>query len=305
VSYCLPPKLRHGDVVRFVSPASTPSRESIKRGEAVLLRLGLEVQVADHVFDQLGYLAGSDEDRLADFNAALRDPDVKAIIATRGGKGAYRIADGLDFDAAKRNPKLVVGFSETTILHMALMKNAGIAGIHGAVWDAETFGAETAQSFVGAVMGASEVAVHSRFDEPTVALTTAGKASGVLIGGNQDAIATACGWGLPSFKDAILLLEAFNLRLGQIDRQLTMLSNSGQLNGIRGIAIGQYTECGADATTQGGWGVIDVLRDRLHRLGVPVLGGLPIGHGSSPIALPLGTMATLDADRGVLKVQVS
>ena len=115
-------------------------------------------------------------------------------------------------------------------------------------------------------------------------------------------IATAAGWMLPSFKGAILLLEAVDLRLGHIDRQLTKLKNAGHLDGIVGVAVGQYTSCGPDATTQGSWTAIDVLRDRLHGWGVPVLGGLPIGHGKHPRAVPLGTMATLDADAGTLTV---
>jgi muramoyltetrapeptide carboxypeptidase len=100
-----------------------------------------------------------------------------------------------------------------------------------------------------------------------------------------------------------LVLEAFNLRLGHIDRELTMLMNAGHLDGVVAVAVGQYTECGADASTQGDWTVNDVLRDRLGRLGVPVLGGLPIGHGDQPMAVPVGTTATLDADAGELVVQ--
>jgi len=115
-------------------------------------------------------------------------------------------------------------------------------------------------------------------------------------------LAIASGWALPNLDGAILLLEAFNLRLGHIDRQLTMLARSGSLRGVTGVAIGQYTKCGTDDTTQGDWTEIDVLRDRLAELQVPVLGGLPIGHGDKPQAVPIGTPATLDATAGVLQV---
>jgi muramoyltetrapeptide carboxypeptidase len=121
----LPSRLQAGDRVRFVSPASPAPEGGLERAAAVLEALGLRVEYGTHVYDvdtTLDYLAGTDEDRLRDFNQALRDPGIKAIIATRGGKGAYRIADGLDVEAARRHPKLVVGFSEITILHMALMK---------------------------------------------------------------------------------------------------------------------------------------------------------------------------------------
>lgn len=301
----LPPKLEPGDRVRFVSPASPTPRGSLNT--EVLENMGLVVEYGDHVYDAhdtLEYLAGTDENRLADINDALRDPGVKAIIATRGGKGAYRIADGLDIQAARQNPKLLIGFSEITILHMALLKHGILGGIHGAPWDAETFGKETAESFVKAVTSTKPITIRSTKDEHTHALTTHGRAEGILIGGNQDSIATAAGWALPSFDKAILLLEAVNMRLGHIDRQLTMLINTGIIRNIAGVAIGQYTECGSatDPTSDLKCTEIDILSDRLGKLNVPILGGLPIGHGKNPIALPIGTMASLDAGAGTLTV---
>ncbi|HEY2003970.1 MAG TPA: LD-carboxypeptidase [Candidatus Saccharimonadia bacterium] len=303
----LPTKLKPGDRVRFVSPASPVPKGGLDKAAEVLEGLGLAVEYGEHVYDvdeTIDYLAGKDEYRLADINDALRDPGIKAIIATRGGKGAYRIADGLDFTAALKHPKLVVGFSEITILHMVLLKNCGLAGIHGAAWDAERFGQASAASFVKAVMTTEPVTVHSTDNEHTHLLTTKGKVTGRLIGGNQDSIATGAGWALPSFDGAILLLEAFNLRLGHIDRQLTMLLKTGIFKNIAGVAIGQYTNCGAasdpTATPDVRCTEIEILRDRLGSLGVPILGGLPLGHGKYPIAVPIGTMATLDADNGAL-----
>lgn len=304
----LPPKLMPGDRVRFVSPASPVPQGGLEAGAKVLEDLGLIVEYGDHVYDvddTLDYLAGTDADRLADINATLRDPGIKAVIATRGGKGAYRIANGLDFEAARQNPKLLIGFSEITILHMALLKACGLAGIHGAAWDAKNFGKASAESFVKAVTTTEPIIVHATANEHTHELTTKGKAAGILIGGNQDSIATGAGWALPNFSGAILLIEAFNLRLGHIDRQLTMLKNTGVLKEIAGIAIGQYTDCGSanDPTTDVHCTEIDILRDRLSDLGVPILGGLPIGHGKNPMAVPIGTKAILDADIGALTIE--
>ena len=110
---------------------------------------GLVVEIARHAFDAHGhYLAGRDEDRLADLNDALRDPGVRAIVATCGGKGAYRIADGLDFAAARADPKPLVGFSETTILHLALWQRCRVGGLHGphAAWVDAFNGEEAAAS---------------------------------------------------------------------------------------------------------------------------------------------------------------
>lgn len=259
--------------------------------------------MAPHAFDRWGYLAGRDDDRLDDLNGAIRDPDVRAIVATRGGKGAYRIADRLDIDAARADPKLLVGFSEITVLHLALLKHCGLAGVHGAPWPPQQHGGPTAASFEAAVFTTDAIRIPTVAQEPTAVLSTTGCATGPLIGGNQDSLATSAGWALPDLRGAILLLEGENQRLGHIDRQLTMLMNAGHLRGVRGVAIGQYTNCEPDTSTQGDWTVLDVLRDRIGRLGVPVLGGLPIGHGDHPLAVPIGTIATLDADAGTLTVE--
>jgi muramoyltetrapeptide carboxypeptidase len=122
------------------------------------------------------------------------------------------------------------------------------------------------------------------------------------MGGNQDMVATSAGWTLPSLAGAILLLEDVDKRLGFIDRQLTMLERAGHLEGVRGIAVGRYYLCGTDATTQGNWTAIDVLRDHLHRLNIPILGGLTLGHGDNTDSVPLGTESILDADSGTLTV---
>ncbi len=302
------PKLKPGDRVRFVSPASPTPRGSIKGAARLLKDLGLKPELGAHVYDvdeTLDYLAGSDENRLADINDALRDPGIKAIFATRGGKGAFRIANDLDFAAARKDPKLLIGFSEITFLHMALLKNSGLVGIHGAAWGAKSFGQTSYDSFVKAVMSTEPVIIHTTTEEHTHVLTTSGKVAGRLIGDNQDAVGISAGWALPNLDGAILLLEVYGLPRGHIDRQLTMLMNTGIIRNVVGVAIGQYTDCSSTTDTAHNLHCteIDILRDRLGKLNVPILGGLPIGHGKNPIALPIGTMATLDADAGMLTVE--
>lgn len=131
----MPPKLKTGDKVRFVSPASAPERETVFKRARLLEDWGLEIDFDRYTFKRDGHFAGADMERLDDFNAALRDPSVRAIFATRGGKGSYRIADLLDFDAAARDPKVVVGFSDISILHLSLWKHCKLVGIHGALMD--------------------------------------------------------------------------------------------------------------------------------------------------------------------------
>jgi muramoyltetrapeptide carboxypeptidase len=301
------PRLQPGDRVRIVSPASPPSRAYVARGVELLASWGLQVELGEHVFDQWGYMAGRDEDRASDLNAAFRDPGVRAVIATRGGKGAYRIVDDLDFDAARRDPKPVVGFSDITHIHLALWVHCRLACLHGpfANWSDEWSGPASCDALHRALMTTEPVTIKRDPGEVTAAVTVDGAATGTLVGGNLDAIRTETGAGLPSLRGAILFLEhQKGTGLGEVDRALTQLTRSGALDGLRGVALGQFL--GFDQTDDpapGGWGIADVLRDRLARLGVPVLGGLPAGHGPHPPTIPLGTRASLDTIAGTLTVE--
>jgi len=302
------PRLQPGDRVRIVSPASPPSRDGVERGVELLTSWGLRVELGEHVFDQWGYMAGTDEDRTADLNAAFRDPGVRAVIATRGGKGAYRIVDDLDIDAVRRDPKPFVGFSDVTHIHLALWAKCGLAGLHGpfANWDDEWSGPASAEALRRALMTTDPIVVHQDPGQVTASVTVAGTATGVLVGGNLDAIRTETGAGLPNLRGAILFLEhKKGTGLGEVDRALTQLTRSGALDGLHGVALGQFLgfEDTIGDPALGGWGIVDVLRDRLTRLGVPVLGGLPAGHGLHPPTIPLGTQATIDTATGTMIVQ--
>lgn len=298
-STLVPPKLRPGDKVRFVSPASPPDRDNVLMAREVLESWGLEVDFGENTFQKYGYLAGTDEQRLADFNTALRDPTVRAIFATRGGKGSYRIADHLDFEAAQRDPKFLVGISDITILHMSLWKHCRLVGIHGALYVDEATGRvpEATYSSLRAALMASVDVVSSREGEATSELTTTGSASGPLIGGNLDMVSTAAGWALPDLHGAVLFLEAVDMYIGRVDRQLTMLRKGGHLRGLAGVALGQFTKFSPSK----GITIVALLRDHLSRLDVPILGGLPLGHGKDPLAVPLGGTAVLDTASSTLR----
>jgi muramoyltetrapeptide carboxypeptidase len=262
------------------------------------------VEIGKHAFDRHGhFLAGRDEDRISDLNDALRDPGVRAIFTTRGGKGAYRITQSLDFEACRRNPKPLIGFSDTTSLHLALWKECRVAGFHGphVAEDRHFFPKASALHLRRALMEPESQIVHQDLNESSALVTIAGVATGFLVGGNLVALARAVGWSCPSLDGAILLIEAIDTFIGQIDAALTQLRRSGCLEGLKGVAVGQFIR--SAEPQRGKWSFIDVLRDQLGELGVPVLGGLPIGHGPSPRTIPLGTPATLDTTARTLIIE--
>lgn len=297
------PRLLAGDRVRFVSPASPPTREAVARGAELLSSWGLQVEVGRHAFDRVGYLAGHDQARLADVNEALRDPGVRAVFATTGGKGAYRIAPHLDFEAARADPKPFVGFSDITYVHLALQR-AGVPGsVHGPLvnWNDEYYGADCAEGLRRSLMDSAPVVVHSRVSDYTARLSAGGTATGILLGGHFDSISRSVGWALPTLDDAILLLEDHHgTGLGQVDRCLAQLVHAGLLKNLRGVALGTFGEF--ETTTASGTTLADVLSDWLAPLKVPILGGLPLGHGRNPASVPLGTTATIDVTAGTLTV---
>jgi muramoyltetrapeptide carboxypeptidase len=289
------PQLQAGDRVRLVSPASFPEDPgAIDELTDVLNSWGLQVEIGEHALDSRGYMAGRDEDRLADLNAAYTDPGVRAVITTRGGAGAYRILDGLDYDAIRADPKPLVGFSDITYLHLAIWQHCRVPGIHGCL------AGHHAIRTTRYLLTATEPAVlHRNPQLMSVAAEATGHAHGVLIGGSLQALAGMVGAGLPDLNETILLIEADRqVGLGQIDRRLTQLLCSGALDNIHGIALGRFP--GFEDYTDRGWNLIDVLRDRLTPLDIPILGGLELGHGPDPHAVALGTTAELDTTSGTL-----
>ena len=292
-----------GDRVRLVSPSSRPTKSWLAESVEVLESWGLVVEVGAHALDEWGYMAGRDEDRLADLNDAFADPGVRAIIATRGGAGAYRIADRIDFDAVRADPKPVVGFSDITNIHLALWANTGLATVHGSL------AGPTARSGVRQLLTSPEPSTILRDPNAVSAgVEVPGRATGPLVGGNLRELVGWIGAGLPHLAGTIVLLEDLrHVGIGQIDRHLTHMIRAGALDGVAAIALGSFE--GFRGYTDRGWSVTDVLRDRLGGLGVPVLGGLDLGHhvvgpDGTPdqCAATLGASADLDTHRGTLTV---
>ena len=297
-----PPALKPGDTVRVVAPSGPVDPEKAAPGLAILESWGLNVEVPERIYARSGYLAGDDAARAAEFNDALHDDRVAGIFCARGGYGVSRIAGRIDFAAAATSPKPVVGYSDITVIHQGLHRHGRVASVHGPVVTTFQFDHDevTARSWRDAVMSAEPVVVPSEASETTRPMTRGGSADGRLLGGNLSLVVDAVGTGTQlDYRGAIVLLEEVNEEPYRIDRMLTQLLRSGAFDDVAGFALGQFTGC--DDT---GWGVdvCDVLTDRLGSLGVPILGGLPLGHGDNPRAVPLGTRARIDPAAGTLTV---
>ncbi|MFV2101365.1 S66 peptidase family protein [Micromonospora sp. LOL_024] len=285
----------------LVSPSGPTRPERVARGVELLTGWGLRPVLAPHAYARQGYLAGSDALRAADLNTAFGDPRVRGVICIRGGYGAQRVVDSIDMDLVRHDPKVVAGFSDITALQLALWRGARLAGVHGpgAAWRDERTPLSSAESLHAALTTTEPVTVRAVEGEETFGVRTPGRTVGRLLGGNLCLVVASVGTpDLPDLTGAVLLLEDVQEPPYKVDRMLTQLRRAGALDRLAGVAVGQFTDC-AD-----GWdtGVADVLAERLGDLGVPVLGGLPIGHGPGQLTVPVGTLATLDADAGRLTV---
>jgi muramoyltetrapeptide carboxypeptidase len=247
------------------------------------------------MLERRGYLAGSDQRRLDELNEALSDPVARALVAVRGGYGATRICPQADFSALERYPKWCVGFSDFTAIHLEAQR-AGVASMHAANLTGLGRGdAPARQSWLEALE-----APLSRRPFSGLEVLRPGRASGTLVGGNLTLLLMAAASGqfaLPP--EAILFFEEVNEAPYRIDRMLTALRCSGKLGELRGVCLGDLAADGALAVRRA---ALDAVLDCLGDLGVPILAGLPVGHGARNQPLPLGVPALLDASQATLIV---
>lgn len=295
-----PGVLRAGDAVALVSPAGPVAAARVEAAVRELCSWGLRPRVYPHALDAEHFLAGSDANRVADLNDALADPEIRAVLCTRGGYGVQRIIEHVDYAAVRRDPKLVVGFSDITALHAALWRHTGLVTVHGPVAAQLERGGLFASTLKQALMRTEPLVLEADRDEPTFSVRTSGIAHGTLLGGNLSILSTCVGTPfMPDLSGAILLIEDVGELAYRVDRLLTHLGNCGLLQRLAGIAVGQFSEPGHGNNPVR---PADVLTERLARLGIPVLGGLSIGHGERNLAVALGSPAILNTDTGTLTV---
>lgn len=300
-----PPALRPNDTVAVCAPAGPVSEPRLHAGVAVLSQR-YKVQVDPDVLCRSGYLAGDDRRRTDAFNRCLRDPDVRAIILARGGYGTMRILEGLDADALRRDPKLIVGFSDATALLFWALVRAGVRGIHGPmVGQLGELPAEDVRWLFrlmeetrplalppmplapigGAPMGAA----------PGLVMGTAAPAAplaGPLLGGNLCLLSHLLGTAYQlDFTGAVLFFEDVGEPPYRIDRYLTHLGMAGVLDAALGVMIGDMTDC---PVPDGHPDILTVIDERLRQYGVTGVRGAPLAHGTRHVALPLGARCELD-----------
>jgi len=307
----LPPRLRPGARVALVTPSGPLlERDDRTRASELCAALGYEPRLYPHTGEAYGYLAGRDDDRIADLNAALADPAIDAVWCIRGGNGMNRIVQRVDFEGFARHPKPVIGYSDITVLLLALWRRTGVVTFHGPIarTPMPNFQRYHFDRVLTNVSAAGQLGRPS--PSPDVLVPTArrifavagGRAAGPLVGGNLTLLQALIGTEyFPSLDGAILFLEDVGEDVYRVDRMLAHLRLVGAFERLAGVAIGRFT----DMSTGGDGGALgfdEVLHTYFGSRGIPVAVGFPFGHIDDQWTLPIGVRAELDADRGELSL---
>lgn len=305
-----PPRLRLGDTVGLIAPAS--SNDDVTRtrfAEANIRGMGLVPRLGQHVMASHGYLSGTDRQRADDINAMFADDAVRALFAVRGGWGSARVLPLLDWDLIRAKPKLVIGSSDITALHLALASRAGYPSIHAPNvsnrWDRISWESLWRLAFTGETPLLTGVpdGVDPTLERWRITTITPGKASGRLLGGNLTVLSTLMGtpW-VPDFKGAILFLEDVGEAEYRIDRMLNQLALAGVLRNVAGVVFGQCTRCTSGEPDYAGFTLPQILEQYFAPLGVPALSGANIGHVGNQLSVPSGARVEMDAGSGTLRL---
>jgi muramoyltetrapeptide carboxypeptidase len=299
-----PPRLAPGARVAVVAPSGPVPEERLQAGLDILRGWDLDPVVAPHVLarhGELGYLAGTDEQRAADLQGAWCDPSVAAVLCARGGYGAQRMVDLLDWEVMRAaGPKVFAGFSDITVLHQAFATRLGLATLYGpAAAGVDFLKNARAQEHLRATLFEPESVRIITAVPPGGTALIPGRARGITLGGCLSLLASDLGTphAHRGARDGLLLMEDVGESPYRLDRCLTQLLRTGWLDGVAGIVLGSWAGCGPYGELRA------VLADRLGDLGVPVVEEFGFGHGVGALTMPLGVRAELDAASGTLTLE--
>lgn len=299
-----PSKLKEGDNVGVIAPASPPKSEPLHRGIRFLEKLGLNVKVGESVHKKYGYLAGADKERIEDIHEMFKKQDVKAIFCACGGFGTGRIVSRLDFDLIRNNPKIFWGYSDITFLHTAIHQQTGLVTFHGPMLSSDVglddVHEATKESFRQLFQTKD---IDYTYDKTKLKTVVEGIAKGPLIGGNLTLLASTLGTPFEvNTKGKILFIEDIDEEPYQVDRMVNQLKMANKFNDASGIIIGDFKNCEPKRRKRS-LTLDEVLTEHIASAGKPVLKGFNIGHSSPSIAIPVGSLGTMNTFDQSLKIE--
>lgn len=303
-----PKRLKQGEVIGIISPASTPDDLSkINSGVSYLEKLGYRVEVGKNVGLQEGYLAGSDKQRLDDIHDMFRNKLVRAILCVRGGYGSGRLLDKIDYNLIKKNPKIFVGYSDINALQAAFYAKTGLVTFSGpmvAVDFHQEVSPFTEEVFWRTITSNKKIGKLKNPRNEKFYTLNKGRASGRIIGGNLSLLVSLMGTEyFPKLKDSILLLEDINEAPYRVDRMLNQLRLAKYFKQVKGIALGHFVDCINNDSFQSSFTLNEVIIEYFQKqLKLPVLYNIKHGHVKENITIPFGVKCVLNASLGSLDI---
>ena len=312
-SVIIPQGLKEGDTVGVVSPSSAIfETEPYEIAKENLEAMGLKVKFGEFVKGRYGHLAGTDEERAEELNEMFRDENIQAVMALRGGSGAARILDKLDYETIKNNPKIFIGYSDITALHLAIYEKTGLVTFHGplavSTWNSFSF-----DYFKRLLFDKEKITFTNPTDkgdnlvqiENRIRTIREGEATGRLIGGNLSVLTGIMGSEyFPSdWEGNILYLEDVGEQIYAVDRMMSQLQLGGVLDKISGFVFGKCTSCNPGGSGYGSLTMEEVIDHYIKPLNIPAFSGAMIGHIDDNVTIPNGLKAKINATKGSIELQ--
>lgn len=308
----IPKALKEGDTIGIVSPASAIfETEPYEIAKESFEAMGLKVKFGKNVKNRYGHLAGTDEERAEELNDMFRDSNVKAVIALRGGAGSARILDKLDYEAIRKNPKIFIGYSDITALHLAIFEKTGLVTFHGPV-AVSTWNSFSVSHLKNILFDKEEVLLQNPTDKGDELVQTTnrirtispGKAKGRLLGGNLSVLTGIMGseYFPEDWKGKIIYLEDVGEKIYAVDRMFSQIYLAGIFDQVSGFIFGKCTECDPGGSGYGSLTLEEVIDHYIKPLGIPAFSGAMIGHIDDNYTIPNGLEAEIDADAGTIKL---
>jgi muramoyltetrapeptide carboxypeptidase len=302
-----PKKLKQGDLIGIISPASSPDDLSkINRGVEYLEKLGYRVEIGKNVGTKEGYLAGSDLQRLSDLHEMFNNKNIKAIFSIRGGYGSGRLLDKIDYRLIGNNPKIFVGYSDITALQMAFYAKTGLVTFGGpmvAVDFHDEISPFTEEVFWRTITSDKKIGRIQNPRKEKFYLLNKGRGQGRLLGGNLSVLTSLMGTDyFPKLKDSILLLEDINEAPYRIDRMLNQLKLAKVLKQVNGVILGHFVDCYEPDPAKQTFTLNEVIMEYFQNSKLPVLYNVKHGHIKENITIPFGLKCSLNATRGFIEI---
>ncbi|WP_080872397.1 S66 peptidase family protein [Oceanobacillus timonensis] len=295
-------RLKPGDTIGMIAPAGPVDKQKLEKSFAFFEKMGLKIKLGAHIYEQYGYLAGKDTNRLADFHQMVADRNVKAIIFAKGGYGTGRFVDKIDMELIKKNPKIIWGYSDITCLHTAIRQETGLVTFHGPMPVSDIikndFDPVSAQLFKQLFEPTN--LIYSESISP-LTVYREGEASGKIVGGNLSLLVQTLGTPYEiGTKDKLLFIEDIGEEPYRVDGMMNQLRLAGKLKDAAGIIIGDFAE--AEPERQPSLRLEDIWKHYVRNYKKPVIAGFRIGHCFPHFSIPLGVKATLSSRTKTLQL---